>query len=88
LTELPVWTIDPEHYRCVGLFPERMKFVVIKSQGSFKASYDKISKIVFYLDTPGASSSNINKLPFSRINKNELYPFNKHLDFSPNPVIF
>jgi len=28
----PVYTVDPEHYRCVGLFPERVKFVGVKSQ--------------------------------------------------------
>lgn len=88
LTERPHFTIDPEHYRCVGLFPERMKFVVIKSQGSFKASYDKISKTVFYLDTPGASSSNIKKLPFVNINKKELYPFNNNISFIPKPLIY
>jgi len=87
LTELPVFTIDPEHYRCVGLFPERMKLVVIKSQGSFKASYDKISDKVFYLDTPGISSANITRLPFGKVKKNELYPFNRSLIFVPKPLI-
>ena len=81
LTELPVYTIDPEHYRCVGLFPERAKFVVVKSQGSFKASYASLAKRVFYLDTPGISGSNILRLPFTRIDRNATYPFRKDLGF-------
>ena len=66
LTELPVWTIDPEHYRCAGLTPERAKFLVVKSQGSFKAAYEGLAKQVFYVDTPGISGSNLLRLPFQR----------------------
>lgn len=88
LTELPVFTLDPEHYRCVGLLPERMKIVVVKSQGSFRACYDEISKRVFYLDTPGLSTSNLGRLSFTKVRKGDLYPFNKNLKFSPRPLTF
>jgi len=88
LTELPAYTIDPEHYRCVGLFPERAKFVVVKSQGSFKASYAPLAKRVFYLDTPGISGSNILRLPFTKIDRNATYPFRKDLTFNPQPQAF
>lgn len=88
LTELPAYTIDPEHYRCVGLFPERMKFVVVKSQGSFKASYQSIAKRIFYLDTPGISGSNILRLPFTKIDRNAVYPFKRDLAFDPKPLVF
>ena len=87
LTELPVWTIDPEHYRCVGLLPERAKFLVVKSQGSFKAAYEGLAKEVFYLDTPGISSSNIRQLPFTRPDIRRLYPFNSALTFQPRPQV-
>jgi microcystin degradation protein MlrC len=87
LTELPVWTIDPEHYRCVGLMPERAKFLVVKSQGSFKAAYDGLAKEVFYLDTPGISGSNLRALPFERIDRENLYPWNETRTFEPEPVI-
>jgi microcystin degradation protein MlrC len=88
LTELPVYTIDPEHYRCVGLFPERAKFVVVKSQGSFKASYEPLAKRVFYLDTPDISGSNILRLPFTKIDRTATYPFAKDLHFDPKPLVF
>lgn len=88
ITELPVYTVDPEHYRCMGLFPERMKLVGIKSQGSYKASYDAISKSVFYLDTPGLSRSNILKVPFTKVNTSQLYPFNRMIEYKPEPMVF
>jgi microcystin degradation protein MlrC len=88
LTELPVYTIDPEHYRCVGLMPERMKFIVLKSQGSFKASYEGLAKRVLYLDTPGISGSNIRRLPFTKIDRNRTYPWKEDLVFEPKPETF
>ena len=83
----PVYTVDPEHYRCVGLFPERVKFVGVKSQGSFKASYGAISARVFYLDTPGISRSKIEAVPFERIDRRRTYPFNRALSFAPEAVV-
>jgi microcystin degradation protein MlrC len=87
LTELPVFTLDPEHYRCVGLHPERMKFVVVKSASAFRASYDPIAKHIYFLDTPGISSSNIRQLPFTRPDIRRLYPFNQALAFQPTPLV-
>jgi microcystin degradation protein MlrC len=87
LTELPVFTLDPEHYRCVGLHPERMKFVVVKSASAFRASYDSISQHIYFLDTAGISSSNIRQLPFTRPDIRRLYPFNEAREFHAAPVI-
>jgi microcystin degradation protein MlrC len=88
LSELPVWTIDPEHYRCVGLVPERMKFIGVKSQGSFKAAYEGLAKRVLYLDTPGISGSNLRRLPFTKIDRECTYPWKEELAFEPAPLIF
>jgi microcystin degradation protein MlrC len=87
LTELPVWTIDPEHYRCVGLVPERAKFLAVKSQGSFKAAYEGLAKQVLYMDTPGISGSNLRRLPFERIDRENLYPWNETQAFEPDPLV-
>ncbi len=86
-TELPVYTLDPEHYRCVGLHPERMKFVVVKTAASFRASYDAITTTRYYLDTSGVTSSDIRHLPFRRVNTSGLYPYNDSLDFSPDALV-
>ena len=83
VTELPVYTIDPEHFWCVGLFPEKTKYVLIKSQGSYKASYNKISHNVIFLDTPGQCSSDIENLPYKNTAIKKIYPFNKRLKFTP-----
>jgi microcystin degradation protein MlrC len=86
LTELPVFTLDPEHYRCVGLHPERVKFVVVKSASAFRASYDRLAARVYFLDTPGISSSNIRRLPFTRPDIRRLYPFDPTRAFQPTPL--
>jgi len=83
VTELPVFTIDPEHYRCVGLHPERMKMVLIKSQGSYKAAYRNIARQVIYVDTPGLSRSNVLEIPYRRLDRQRLYPFNRNVVFDP-----
>ncbi len=78
ITSLPPYTIDPEHYRCVGLFPERMKLVGIKSQGSYKAAYQGIPYGIVYVDTPGLSRSNILQVPYSHGDTSRVYPFDQH----------
>jgi microcystin degradation protein MlrC len=87
VTELPVYTLDPEHYRCVGLFPEQMKFVVVKTAASFRASYDAITTARYYLDTPGVTSSDIRHLPFKRVDTRGLYPYNESLEFHPDALL-
>jgi microcystin degradation protein MlrC len=87
VTELPVYTLDPEHYRCVGLHPERMKFVVVKTAASFRASYDAITTTRYYLDTPGVTSSDIRNLPFQRVDTGRLFPYNDALEFRPTALI-
>lgn len=88
VTELPALTLDATHYWCVGMFPEYSEYVHIKSQGSFKAAYNDISRNVIYLDTPGHASSNIFSLPFKHPYVLGIYPFNKALEFDGNKSVF
>jgi microcystin degradation protein MlrC len=60
---------------------------VVKSQGSFKAAYEGLAKEVFYLDTPGISGSNLRRLPFERIDRETLYPWNATRAFEPEPLV-
>lgn len=46
-----------------------------------------ISMNVLYLDTPGLSSSNLKNLPFRKLKRKGLYPFNQNIDFIPKPAI-
>jgi len=88
ITETPPYTIDPEHYRCVGLFPERMKLVGIKSQGSYKASYETMQHSVIFVDTPGISRSNILQVPYTQVDTDKIFPFNNEAQFVNKPLLF
>jgi microcystin degradation protein MlrC len=71
----------------VGLVPERAKFLVVKSQGSFKAAYEGLARRVLYLDTPGISGSNLLQLPFTKIDREHTYPWKTDLAFDPAPCV-
>lgn len=88
ITELPPYTIDPEHYRCMGLMPERMKLVGIKSQGSYNASYNSIPHTMLFVDSPGLSRSDITKVPYTKVDTSHLYPFNLEVRFKARPIMF
>jgi microcystin degradation protein MlrC len=88
ITELPPYTIDPEHYRCMGLMPERMKLVGIKSQGSYKASYNSIPHLMLFVDSPGLSRSDTTKVPYTKVDTSHLYPFNLKVRFKARPIMF
>jgi microcystin degradation protein MlrC len=81
--ELHEGVVDPEHFRCVGLHPERMKMVPVKSQGSYKAAYERISRRVIHIETPGLARGNVFEVPYRRIDKRGLYPFNRNANFDP-----
>lgn len=87
ISEIPPYTIDPEHYICMGLHPERMKLVGIKSQGSYKASYDEIPHKALLIDSEGLSSSNMEKVPFTKVNKSKTFPFNLNATFDESNVL-
>jgi microcystin degradation protein MlrC len=88
ITALPPYTIDPEHYRCMGLMPERMKLVGIKSQGSYKASYNSIPHKMLFVDSPGLSRSDTTKVPYTKVDVDHLYPFNLKMRFQARPIMF
>lgn len=74
ITENPVFTGDPAMYRSVGLEPLEADLILVKSANQFRAEYEKISKHIFILDTPGVSSANLKTLHFQKLSR-PFYPF-------------
>ncbi len=62
---------DPALYRSAGLEPKDAKIVVVKSP---VAAYEDIAEEMIFVDTYGASSPHISKLPYDNVNR-PLYPF-------------
>ena len=76
LMEKSVSECDPELYRSVGIEPEDMKIIVVKSPNLFRAAYEPIAKEVIWLDTPGFSSANLSCLAWKHI-KRPVWPLDE-----------
>ncbi|MFK7692706.1 M81 family metallopeptidase [Paenibacillus sp. HJGM_3] len=74
LMENPTFTGDPAMYRSVGLEPAEANFVLVKSANQFRAEYERLTDRIYILDTPGASTANLTRLPFRNIPR-PMYPF-------------
>ena len=82
IAERSMPTTDPELYRSQGIEPREMKLVLVKSPVGVKLEYESISKAVISVDTPGCCSSDLTRLPFSRIPR-PLFPFDD-IEWSPS----
>jgi microcystin degradation protein MlrC len=69
VTTRPVPTSDPELFRSAGLEPASAKIVSVKSPTLFRAAYDRFSRDVIYVDTPGAASANLHAFPWQKISR-------------------
>ncbi|MCD9023830.1 M81 family metallopeptidase [Cohnella silvisoli] len=74
LMENAVFTGDPQMYRSVGLEPLEHDLVLVKSANQFRAEYEKLSKEIYIVDTPGASTANLRSLSFQHIQR-PMYPY-------------
>ena len=79
---IPVPVFDSGPYLSVGLNPAMAKLVMVKSPTQFKSTYIKYTNKLYQINTPGASSSYIWKMPFKNINR-PMYPFDNIESFSP-----
>ena len=66
---------DPSVFRSVGLVPEDAQAIVVNSTIHYRSNYRHIAREEVLLDAPGASSSNLASLPFSRLPAS-LFPVN------------
>ncbi len=81
VTSRPVPTSDPELFRSARLEPAHAKIVSIKSPTLFRAAYDRFSRRIIYVDTPGAASANLRQFPWKKISR-PIYPLD---DFDWEP---
>ena len=79
VTEHPVFQLDLEPFRRLGLDPAAAELVQAKSAGGFRAHYTPIASSVLDIDTTGPCDSDLPRLPFERITR-PLWPFDPELD--------
>ena len=80
ITESRAITFDPEQFISLGISPEDMKIIVVKSPSPFRPNYEPFTKEIIMLKTPGSCSSNLIGLPFKNI-KRPMYPWDQMDDY-------
>lgn len=78
VTEHPIFQLDLEPFRRLGLDPAKAQLVQAKSAGGFRAHYAPIAADILDLDTVGPCDSDLTRLPFERITR-PLWPFDPDL---------
>lgn len=76
ITELRAITFDPEQFISLGISPQDMKIIVVKSPNTFRANYEPISKEIIMLNSQGPCSPDIIHLPFKKITR-PMYPWDE-----------
>lgn len=79
VTSHPVFQLDLEPYRRLGLDPASVDLVQAKSAGGFRAYYAPIASEMLDLDTLGPCDSDLPRLPYRRITR-PLWPFDPDLE--------
>lgn len=67
-------TSDVQVYRSFGIEPTHYQLLVVKANTSFRAAYKSLAYKICLANTPGASSSNLKGLNYTRLPRG-FYPF-------------
>lgn len=73
VSERAVAGIATEVYRSQGVEPREQKIVVVKSAAGFRSEYGPFAAGIRIVDTPGASSPNLRRLPYCNVPR-PIYP--------------
>lgn len=76
VSERAVAGIVTEVYRSQGVEPRDQKIVVVKSAAGFRSEYGPFAAGIRIVDTPGASSPNLRRLPFRKVPR-PIYPLDE-----------
>ena len=69
LTELRVQPLDAEIWRHVGIQPERLEILVVKSTNHYRADYEPLSSAVISVDSPGLIAIDPTRFTFEHIRR-------------------
>lgn len=64
---------DIGHVRSVGLEPDHFKIIVVKAAVAWRSAFGPYAKQIFYLDTPGCCSANLQYFNYRRLRR-PIYP--------------
>ncbi len=67
LTSERAMPFDTLHLRCAGIVPERERIISLKCGSNWRAAFGTMAAAQYYVDTPGVCSSNIERVPLTRL---------------------
>lgn len=69
LTSRRVVPFDPDHLPAVGIDPGERRILVTKSAIAWRAAFGDIARLQLYVDTPGACTCRLERLPYTRLTR-------------------
>jgi microcystin degradation protein MlrC len=85
LTSERAMPFDLAHWREVGIDPAREKLVTMKCGSMWAGILGDLAADFRYVDTDGICSSNVERMPFTRLDR-PLFPLVRDLDWRPEVV--
>jgi microcystin degradation protein MlrC len=73
LTTERAMPMDKMHLRCAGIEPEWERMISVKCASAWRGAFGDIAADQCYVDTPGICSSNVDRMPYTRLG-NPMYP--------------
>lgn len=82
----PIFLMDQSLFRAHGQDPERFDLIVVKSPGAYARYFTWATKN-FNVDVPGATSANLQCLPY-RYCRRPMFPLDSDVSFTPHAALF
>jgi len=76
ITSHRVPPFDADHLYAAGIDPAQQHIIVAKSGGGWRGGFGDIAAGVYYVDTPGVCTTNLERLPYQHL-KRPAYPFDR-----------
>jgi len=82
VADFQINSVYDDMYKNFGLNPKKADVIVAKSAIGYRAYYRKYTDLMFTVDTPGSSSSNLFQFDYNKITR-PCYPFDDIEDYNP-----
>ncbi|MFN7195397.1 MAG: MlrC C-terminal domain-containing protein, partial [bacterium] len=82
VTSERIMPFDTAHLRAVGIDPERESLITMKCGSNWSAGFGDVAAGHAYVDTPGITSSNVERMPYARF-RGPAFPLQRDLDWTP-----
>ncbi len=86
LTSERIMPFDTAHLRSVGIDPAQEKFITMKCGSNWSAGFGDVAAGFAYVDTPGITSSNLERMPYARFTE-PAFPFVQDLVWSASATV-